>query len=163
MTIAATLLPEFDQEMATTRRLLERVPTDKARWKPHPKSFPLGHLAQLVAWIPGWIANTVRESALDLAAAPPYSFETTATILKEFDANVRAARDALAASRDADYEAPWSLTHGDRVLFTAPRGTVVRTHISHLIHHRGQLSVYLRLNEVPIPAIYGPTADEGQM
>ena len=163
MTIAGTLLPEFDQEMTTTRRLLERVPTDKGPWRPHPKSFPLGHLAQLVAWMPGWIANTVRESALDLATAPKYSFETTETLLKEFDTNVRAAREALAASKDADYPAPWSLKHGDRVLFTAPRGTVVRTHINHLIHHRGQLSVYLRLNNVPLPPIYGPTADEGRM
>ncbi len=163
MTIAATLLPEFDQEMATTRRLLERVPTEKGLWKPHPKSFALGHLAQLVAWMPGWIANTVREAALDLATAPKYSFETTATLLREFDTNVRAARHALAASQDADYAAPWSLKHGDRVIFTAPRGTVVRTHINHLIHHRGQLSVYLRLNDVALPPIYGPTADEGRM
>jgi uncharacterized damage-inducible protein DinB len=159
MSIAETLLPEFDQEMATTRRLLERVPTEKGRWKPHPKSFPLGHLAQLVAWMPGWIANAVRETALDLATAPKYSFETTEALLGEFDRNVRAAREALGA-RDADYTVPWSLKHGDRVLFTAPRGAVVRMHINHLIHHRGQLSVYLRLNDVPLPPIYGPTADE---
>jgi len=103
MTIADALLPEFDQEMATTRRLLERVPTGKGPWKPHPKSFALGHLAQLVAWMPGWIANTLRETTLDLATAPRYSFETTETLLEEFDKNVRAARDALQASRDADY------------------------------------------------------------
>src|SRR5512134_980795 len=98
MTIAETLLPEFDQEMATTRRLLERVPTERGPWKPHPKSFALGHLAQLVAWMPGWIANTLRETALDLATAPRYSFETTDTLLREFDTNVRAAREALQAS-----------------------------------------------------------------
>ena len=160
MSIAETLLPEFDQEMATTRRLLERVPTEKGPWKPHAKSFPLGHLAQLVAWMPGWIATTVRETALDLATAPKYSLETTEVLLGEFDRNVRAAREALRASRDADFAVPWSLKHGDRVLFTAPRGTVVRMHINHLIHHRGQLSVYLRLNDVPLPPIYGPTADE---
>jgi uncharacterized damage-inducible protein DinB len=163
MTIAATLLSEFDQEMATTRRVLERVPTDKGQWKPHPKSFPLGHLAQLVSWMPGWIENTVRESALDLATAPKYSFETTETLLREFDANVRAAREALADSKDEDYALPWSLKHGARALFTAPRGSMVRNHINHLIHHRGQLTVYLRLNDVPVPSIYGPTADEGRM
>jgi len=163
MSIGATLLPEFDQEMATTRRLLERVPAAKGPWKPHPKSFALGHLAQLVAWIPGWIANTVREPALDLGTAPKYSFETTETLLREFDTNVRAAREALAASKDGDYALPWSLKQGDRVVFTAPRDTVVRTHINHLIHHRGQLTVYLRLNDVPLPPIYGPTADEGRM
>jgi uncharacterized damage-inducible protein DinB len=163
MTFAETLLPEFDREMATTRRLLERVPTDKGQWKPHPKSFALGHLAQLVSWMPGWIAHTVRESFLDIAAAPKYSFERTETLLKEFDANVRAAREAIAGSKDADYAVPWSLKHGARVIFTAPRGGVVRTHLSHLIHHRGQLTVYLRLNDVPLPPIYGPTADEGGM
>lgn len=160
MSIAEALLPEFDQEMATTRRLLERVPTDKGHWKPHPKSFALGHLAQLVSWMPGWIASTLRDSSLDLATAPSYTFEATDTLLKGFDANVRAAREALRACRDADFGVPWSLKHGDRVLFTAPRGAVVRTHISHLVHHRGQLSVYLRLVDVPVPSIYGPTADE---
>lgn len=162
MTIAETLLPEFDQEVATTRRLLERVPSDKGPWKPHPKSFALGHLAQLVAWMPGWIANTLRETALNLATAPRYSFETTETLLGLFDDNVRAAREALQASRDADYAVTWSLKRGDRVLMAATRGTVVRMHINHLIHHRGQLSVYLRLQDVPLPPIYGPTADEGR-
>jgi uncharacterized damage-inducible protein DinB len=160
MSFAETFLPELDREMASTRRLLERVPSDKGPWKPHPKSFPLGHLAQLVAWMPGWIANAVTETSLDLAAAPGYSFETTATLLKEFDKNVAAARNAVAGSKDADYTVPWTLKHGDRVLFAAPRGTVVRTHLSHLIHHRAQLTVYLRLLDVPLPPIYGPTADE---
>jgi len=160
MTIAETLLPEFEQEMASTRRVLERVPSDKAQWKPHPKSFALGHLAQLVSWMPDWIANTIRDTALDLATAPSYSFEATETLVKGFDANVQAARDALRTSRDADYTVSWSLKHGARVLFTAPRGTVVRNHLSHLIHHRGQLTVYLRLVDVPVPSVYGPTADE---
>ena len=160
MSIAQSLLPEFDQEMATTRRLLERVPSAKGEWKPHPKSFALGHLAQLVSWMPGWISNTQRHTALDILEAPGYSFETTETLLREFDRNVREAREALAASRDADLTVPWSLKRGDRVLFAAPRRVVVRNHISHLIHHRGQLSVYLRLNDVPLPSIYGPTADE---
>src|SRR5213594_3499133 len=163
MSIAGTLLTEFDQEMATTRRLLERVPAANGPCKPHPKSFALGHLAQLVTWMPGWIANTVRESALDLATAPKYSFETTETLLKEFDTNVRAAREALTASHDADYALPWSLKHGTRVIFTAPRGTVVRTHINHHIHHRDQLTVYLRLNDMPLPHIFLPRTDHGRM
>jgi uncharacterized damage-inducible protein DinB len=160
MTIASTLLSELDQEMAATRRLLERVPSDKATWKPHPKSFPLGHLAQLIAWMPGWIANTVRETSLDLATARGYSFEPTEVLLQEFDANVRDARAALSASKGTNFDAQWSLKHGDRVLWAAPRGVVVRNHINHLIHHRGQLTVYLRLNDVPLPPLYGPTADE---
>jgi uncharacterized damage-inducible protein DinB len=160
MTIAQSLGPEFDREMATTRRLLERVPSDKGPWKPHPKSFALGHLAQLVSWMPGWIANTLSQTELDLAAAPGYSFEPTDKLLKEFDQHVRNARAALNRAGDPDFAVPWSLKHGERVLFTAPRGTVVRTHLNHLIHHRGQLSVYLRLNDVALPSIYGPSADE---
>ena len=160
MSIAEALLPEFDQEMVTTRRLLERVPSEHGAWKPHVKSFPLGHLAQLVSWMPGWIANTLRETSLDLTDAPGYSFETTETLLGLFDENVREARAAIEASSDEDFAESWSLQHGDHVLFTDIRNRVVRNHISHLVHHRGQLTVYLRLLDVPIPPIYGPTADE---
>jgi len=160
MSIAETLLPEFDLEMASTRRLLERVPTDKGQWKPHPKSFALGHLAQLVATMPGWITRTVAGTEIDLAAGPGYSFEKTETLVAQFDKHVKEARAAIAKSKDPDYQVPWSLKMGDRVLFTSPRGVVVRQHINHFCHHRGQLTVYLRLLDIPIPSIYGPTADE---
>jgi|SRR5437867_4089319 len=160
MSISETLLPEFDQEMKTTRRVLERVPTDKGKWKPHEKSFSLGHLAQLVAWMPGWISNTLREKHLDLGGAGGYSYESTDNLLGMFDKNVKEARSAIASSKDADFKVDWSLKRGDRVLFTQPRSEVVRQHINHLIHHRGQLTVYLRLIDVPVPSIYGPTADE---
>lgn len=160
MTIAETLLPEFDQEMVPTRRLLERVPSDKGPWKPHPKSFPLGHLAQLVAGMPGWLVSMLGSDHIDLMGGPGYSYETTETLLAQFDKNVREAREAIAGAKDEDFEQPWSLKAGEKVLFTAPRRTVVRQHINHLVHHRGQLTVYLRLLDVPIPSIYGPTADE---
>ena len=160
MSIGQSFLPEFDQEMAGTRRVLERVPTDKGQWKPHPKSFPMGHLALLVAWMPGWIAQTLNHTALDLAKAGGYTFEATETLLKTFDDNVRAARHALASTPDAAWPETWSLTQGDTVLWSAPRIVVVRNHINHLVHHRAQLSVYLRLNDVPVPSLYGPTADE---
>ncbi|MFN2637216.1 MAG: DinB family protein [Gemmatimonadaceae bacterium] len=160
MTIAETLLPEFEEEMVITRRLLERVPTDKGQWKPHQKSFSLGHLAQLVAWMPGWIAQTIRETELNLAGQAGYSYEKTDDLLKMFDKNVQDARDALTSSKDADYKVNWSLKFGERVVMTQPRAKIVRQHINHLIHHRGQLTVYLRLVDVPIPSIYGPTADE---
>ncbi len=160
MSIAETLLPEFDQEMATTRRLLERVPSEKGAWKPHAKSFSLGHLAQLVATMPGWLTNMVTQTELDLAGQPGYSLESTDTLLTLFDKLVREAREALSATTDADFSVPWSLKHGERVLFTTPRGATVRSTINHLIHHRGQLTVYLRLVDVPIPSVYGPTADE---
>ena len=160
MSIAETLLPEFEQEMKSTRTLLERVPDAKAQWKPHPKSFALGHLAQLVSWMPGWIGQTLKHPALDLGKAGSYSFETTATLLQGFDAGVRESAAALKAAKDADFAAPWSLKKGDQVFFTLPKGVVIRQHISHLAHHRGQLTVYLRLLDVPIPQIYGPTADD---
>ncbi len=161
MSIGKSLLPEYDQEMATTRRVLERVPGDKAQWKPHVKSFALGHLAQLVSWMPGWITQAVRSTKLDLATAPRYTFEQTETLLQGFDQNVREAREALSAVKDADLKMKWSLVMGDKVLFTATRGEVVRQTINHLVHHRGQLTVYLRLVDVPVPSVYGPTADEG--
>ncbi len=161
MSIGKSLLPEYDQEMATTRRVLERVPSDKAQWKPHPKSFALGHLAQLVSWMPGWITQMVQQTELNLAAAPKYTFEKTDTLLQQFDRNVREARAALSAAKDADLKARWSLKAGDKVLFSATRGEVLRQTISHLVHHRGQLTVYLRLIDVPVPSVYGPTADEG--
>jgi uncharacterized damage-inducible protein DinB len=160
MSIAETLLPEFDQEMATTRRVLERVPSDKAQWKPHEKSFAIGHLAQLLSWMPGWITNTLRQTELNLAGGAGYSFESSETLLALFDKNVREAREGLSQTKDADFDVPWSLKMGDRVLFTAQRGAVVRQHINHLVHHRGQMTVYLRLLDVPVPSIYGPTADE---
>ena len=160
MTTPAIPLEEFDQEMAATRRLLERVPGAKGTWKPHEKSFALGHLAQLVAWMPGWITRTLREPHIDLAGGTGYSFETTETLLGEFDRNVGAARAALAEVTGPALDEPWSLRHGERVLLTMPRGEVVRQHLNHLIHHRGQLTVYVRLIDVPVPSIYGPTADE---
>ena len=161
MTIGERLLPEFDMEMANTRRVLERVPSDKGEWKPHPKSFALGHLAQLVSGMPGWLTNIVTQTELDLAKAGGYSFQKTETLLEVFDKNVREARAALAAARDSDLDVRWSLKMGDRVLATDPRGAVVRNTISHLVHHRAQLGVYLRLLDLPVPSAYGPTADEG--
>jgi len=160
MTIAETLFSEFEQEMKTTRRMLERVSTDKGQWKPHEKSFSMGHLAQLVSWMPGWITNTLTSDSLDIGGQPGYSYEKTETILDVFDRNVREARDAIAAATDADMARPWSLMMGEKVLMTSPRGATARQHLNHLVHHRGQLSVYLRLLDIPVPSIYGPTADE---
>jgi uncharacterized damage-inducible protein DinB len=160
MPIAETLFPEFEQEMKTTRRLLERVPSDKGQWKPHEKSFSLGHLAQLLSWMPGWITNTLTSDSLDISGASKYSYEKTENLLEVFDRNVREAREALASVREADLDSPWSLKMGDKILMTSPKGATARSHINHLVHHRGQLSVYLRLLDIPVPSIYGPTADE---
>ena len=160
MSDTARLLREFDQEMAATRRLIERVPDANPEWKPHPKSFSIAHLAQLLAWMPGWIGQTLTSTELDLAGGSGYSNERTGTLLQLFDENVRTSREAIAAAKEADYDVPWSLKMRGNVLFTMPRSEVVRQHISHLSHHRGQMTVYLRLLDVPVPSIYGPTADE---
>ena len=160
MPIGESLLPEFDLEMATTRRVLARVPTEKGEWKPHPKSFALGHLTQLVARMPSWVTMAFRKSVLDLGEFQGYSMEKTETLLTEFDKNVQEAREALASATDEAFAGPWSLKRGEQVFFTLPVGAIVRQNISHLVHHRGQLTVYLRLLDIPVPSIYGPTADE---
>jgi uncharacterized damage-inducible protein DinB len=160
MTMAEKLVAEFDREMPPTRKVIERCPSGKAQWKPHAKSFALGHLAQLVAGMPGWLTRIARGEDINLAGGPGYSFEKTETLLEMFDKNVREARAALAGFKDADYELPWSLKMGDQVVFTDERGMVIRQTINHLCHHRGQLTVYLRLIDVPVPSVYGPTADE---
>jgi uncharacterized damage-inducible protein DinB len=160
MGIGQALIPEFDQEMATTRRVIERVPSEKGDWKPHPKSFSLAHLTQLVAGMPGWITNAVKQTKLDLSKSAGYSNQKTDALVALFDEKVREAREALQGAKDADFAVTWNLTFGDKVLWTAPRLEVVRQDINHLVHHRGQLTVYLRLLDVKVPSIYGPTADE---
>ena len=160
MSIAPSLLPEFDQEMASTRRVLERVPDGNPDWKPHPKSFSLAHLAQLLARMPGWIGQTLTSTELELGTGGGYSNQPTTSLLETFDENVRRAREAIAASTDAEYDVPWSLKVHGHVAFTLPRRAVVRQHMGHLSHHRGQMTVYLRLLDVPVPSVYGPTADE---
>ena len=160
MTQLAIPIAEFEQEMATTRRLLERVPTDRGPWKPHAKSFALGHLAQLVASMPGWITRTLRETSLELSEGEGYSFQATDALVAQFDKHVREARGALTSVVGSELAVAWSLKNGGHVLMTMPRAEVTRMHLNHLIHHRGQLTVYLRLLDVPLPSIYGPTADE---
>jgi uncharacterized damage-inducible protein DinB len=161
MSIGTDLLPEWDQEMLVTRRVIERVPSEKGEWKPHPKSFSLAHLTQLVAWMPGWVTMAITRPELDLkSGGGGYSTQTTETLLKEFDKNSAAGRKALEEAQDSDFKLPWSLKMGDQVLMTMTRGAVVRQTISHLSHHRGQLTVYLRLLDVPVPSVYGPTADD---
>lgn len=160
MAIANTFLQELDAEMPTTRRVIERVPTDKGKWKPHEKSFPLAHLTQLVATMPGWLTMITRDTSLDLTPRGSYTYEKTEDLLKVFDGKVREARAVIGAAPDADFQVPWSLKMGERVLMTLPRVVMLRQTINHLVHHRGQLTVYLRLLDVPVPSIYGPTADE---
>ena len=160
MSMTEAFLPEFEHEMATTRRLLERVPDDKVSWKPHEKSFSLGHLAQLISRMPGWIGQTLLQSEINLAEGAGYSNEKTSTLVEQFDKNVSETRDAISKATDEQLNDMWALKAGDKVLMSQPRGVAIRGHLNHLVHHRGQLSVYLRMNDVPLPSIYGPTADE---
>lgn len=166
MSIAQSLLPEFDHEMAVTRKLLALVPEGKNDWRPHPRSMTLGRLAGHLAELPGWCVVTLKQTELDFAPVGGPSFEpgifTTRTgTLKTFDDNVAAARAALAVTADPDFMVPWSLKSGGKTLMTMPRIAVVRSFVlNHSIHHRAQLGVYLRLNEIPVPGSYGPSADE---
>jgi len=167
--ISAALLPEFDHEMATTRKTLERVPEDKFDWAPHQKSMKLGHLASHIAEMPSWGAVGLKQDSRDLAPVGGPAFEqflgaSRAQVLERFDKNVATARAAIAEAGDQEYMKPWSLLRSGQTLMTMPKVAVVRTFVmNHIIHHRGQLSVYLRLNDVPVPSIYGPSADEGNM
>jgi uncharacterized damage-inducible protein DinB len=163
MTDLAIPLNEFDAEMASTRRLLERIPTEKGEWRPHEKSFPLGHLTQLVAWMPGWIADTLNKPEMDIAGGGEtggYSFEKTEKLVAMFDENVRQARAALEQVSGSQLDEIWTLKMGPQTLMALPKREAVRQHLNHLCHHRGQLTVYARLVDVPVPMIYGPTADE---
>jgi uncharacterized damage-inducible protein DinB len=160
MAIAADFMAELSYELPATRTLLERVPDGKGPWKPHPRSSALGHLAQFVARMPAVMTKIVKGIDLDLAAGPGYSFETTATLLREFDDNVRELRATLEHAADADFALTWNLLYGGETVDTGIRKDVLRNTVNHFVHHRAQLTVYLRMNEVPLPCLYGPTADE---
>lgn len=162
MSLAELMLPEFDEEMAATRRTLERVPEGKSSWKPHPKSMPLGRLATLVAEMPTWAVSVLTLDELNIPMPfVPHILNSRAEIIALFDKNARAARAALAATRDDAWARPWTLKFGGQPAFTLPKALVYRrTTMNHLVHHRAQLTVYLRLNEVAVPGIYGPSADE---
>jgi uncharacterized damage-inducible protein DinB len=156
------VLAEFDHEMATTRKLLARVPDDKLAWRPHERSRTMRALAMHLAHIPHWGDFILTHTAIDLADHPPITDEkaSRAELLEYFDGKVRIARAALDKT-DAELVAPWTLQRSGQEMFTLPRVAAFRTFVLyHSVHHRGQLSVYLRLNNVPVPSIYGPTADE---
>jgi uncharacterized damage-inducible protein DinB len=163
MAIKDGLLAEFDHEMGTTRKLLERLPDAKLSWRPHARSMSLGGLATHLSNLPNWGGTILNEASFDLAAAPANTPELTsrADILQAFGESTTKTRAWLDKS-DAELAAPWSLRRGGQEMFTLPRVAAFRTFVLyHVVHHRGQLSVYLRLNDIPVPAIYGPSADEG--
>jgi len=166
MTIGESILPEFDQEMANTRKTLERIPDEKLDWKPHPKSYSMGALATHLANLPSWTAITLTQDSVDMNPPGGQPQKTVPAIsrqeiLERFDENIRQAREAIAATSDQEFLKSWSLLNAGETLFTLPRTAVMRSFVlNHMIHHRAQLGVYLRLNDLPVPFIYGPSADE---
>ncbi len=166
MALSAALLAEFDKEMAGTRKTLERVPDDKFDWKPHPKSMTVRQLALHLALFPSWMIETMNKASLDYApvGGEPYmppAVNSRQELLEIFDRDVAKAREALQGTSDADFMETWSLLAGGKTVFAMPRIAVLRGMVmNHMIHHRAQLGVYLRLNDIPVPALYGPSADE---
>jgi uncharacterized damage-inducible protein DinB len=166
MALNQMLLPEFDREMGLTRRLLERVPEEKLDWQPHTKSMRMGRLAGHLAELPSYMTQVLRTDEVDLAPPgggrpAPATLVTRAQILAAFDENVAAARAALADASDAQLGRPWTLKKAGKMMFTMPRMLAIRNLVmNHTIHHRAQLGLCLRLNDVPIPSMYGPSADE---
>jgi uncharacterized damage-inducible protein DinB len=167
MPLNQALLPEFDHEMANTRKTLERVPEDKFAWKPHEKSFSMVGLATHLATLPSWGALTIQRDSIDIApeGEPPPKNEPAKSVedlLERFDRNVATTRAALAGATDEDLLRTWTLLKGGKTIFSLPRVAALRSFVmNHNVHHRAQLGVYLRLNDVPVPSIYGPSADEG--
>jgi len=162
MPISQMLLPEIDHEITVTRKLLERVPDDKLTWKPHDRSMTLGRLASHVAELPGMAIGTVKLDKLEFTAeTKPFSAASTAALLEALDKNAAGAKEAIGTASDEHLMQPWSLVYMGNTLFTMPRAAVLRNVVmNHMIHHRGQLSVYLRMLDVKIPSMYGPSADE---
>lgn len=166
MTYAESILPEFEQEMASTRKVLERIPADKLDWKPHPKSHTIGWNANHVADIISWIGKVLAQPTFDVApvggtAFAPLNLSDKQEILETFDRNVAAARDAIAGVKDGEIGETWTLLKAGEPVFSLPRGAMMRTYVlSHLIHHRAILCVSLRLNDIPVPGMYGPSGDE---
>jgi uncharacterized damage-inducible protein DinB len=162
MPIAEMLLPEFDQEMANTRKMLELVPEGKLDYKPHEKSMTLGRLAGHTAEMAGWATTVITTESIELTGGrQPFSPKSRQELLAAFDKGVAEARAAIAGASDEDLTKTWTLSFAGKTVFSMPRAAVLRSMVmSHVIHHRAQLGVYLRLNEVEIPGMYGPSADE---
>jgi uncharacterized damage-inducible protein DinB len=168
MALRDTILPEFDHEMATTRRTLERVPEDKPDFKPHEKSMTMGRLAGHLAELPSFVATILRDDSFNIRPAgggpsprQPLVMTSRKLLLEDFDRNVSELRTTLAGASDETLLKKWTLFAGDKTIFSAPRIGVIRSFcLNHVIHHRAQMGVYLRLNNVPVPSVYGPSADE---
>ncbi len=164
--LATAFLAELDNEAKTTRACLERVPMDKYDWKPHEKSMTFGRLAVHCAEMFGWTKETLTQDGLDFATADmtPFEPKTTEELLAFFDDHIAKAKTILGETSDETFLTDWTMRNGEQIYMTMPKVAVMRSFVmNHIVHHRGQLTVYLRLNDIPVPPIYGPSADEGQM
>ena len=163
MRIAETILPEFDREMATTRRMLERFPADKVEWRPHETCMTLGRLAGHVAELAGWVIPTMNQDKLEMDPDryTPNIVKSAADAVKQFDETVKTARAAIAGAGDETFMKPWTFVARGQTIFTMPKIAVYRSFVmNHLIHHRGQLAAFYRIAGVPVPSLYGPSKDE---
>jgi len=160
MTFLEFFLEQLEQEAITTRKMLSRVPTDKFDWKPHEKSMQLGYLWTLVAEIPLWIAHIITDPEIDLATFPHLKPSSTEDVVKHFEENVASAKRALSAVKDGDLDKNFELKVNGQVVFSATKKVNIESTINHMVHHRGQLTVYMRLNDIAVPSIYGPSADD---
>lgn len=167
MSLSQSILPEFGHETAGLRRVIERIPAERMAFRPHPKSFTLHDLANHLVTVPGWAHTTMTETELDFGlpetrARQPKPSDTVEGLLRTLDAGVEKALDALSSASDEDFQVIWTLKNDGQVILALPRVAVYRGFVmNHLIHHRAQLTVYLRLLDVPVPSLYGPSADEG--
>lgn len=163
MSLSETLLEELQHESLGTRRILSRVPADKLGWQPHEKSMTLGRLAAHIAEIPGWLFETIKQEELDFATADftPTPLDDKDALMQAFEKNLAKGLSALQGVDNDSMLQTWTLRHGEHIIFRMPRIGVVRGMVlNHMVHHRGQLSVYLRLLNIPVPGMYGPSADE---
>lgn len=164
MALIDALLPEFDREMGLTRRALERVPDGQFDWKPHPTSVTLGRLAEHLTEMPQWATLTMTQTGIEITTGPPADYvrpATRAAVLAQFNKYLKESRGHVAGKTDGELNAPWTLKSDGKEVFTMPKIAVMRNFVlNHMIHHRGQLMVYLRMLGVPVPSIYGPSGDE---
>jgi uncharacterized damage-inducible protein DinB len=164
--LAGAFLAELENEAKVTRTVLERIPAEKFDWKPHEKSMSFGKLAAHVAEMFGWTKETLKSDVLDFATMDykPLEPKSTEELLAYFDEQIAMSKAVLGETSDETFMTNWTMRNGEQVYFTMPKVAVMRSFvINHIVHHRGQLAVYLRLNDIPVPSTYGPSADEGTM
>ncbi len=160
ITTGERFLEELEAEATATRKCLEKIPENLFEWKPHEKSMKLGYLSLIVAEIPKWIQMMIEEPEIDFATFEHFDPKTTAEMVAHFDENLQAARDALKNVSDETLAEPFHLKNQGKIMFTAPKKKHLGSTVNHLVHHRGQLTVFMRLKDIPVPSIYGPSADD---